>query len=88
MGVQLHHNSALLWEPWRVQKQDGTPFKVFTPRKGCLSLSPRQPTRSVLQYASVDCGGSSLGIIIYKPAPIGEGCDHIGLLVSKQRMRV
>ena len=62
MGVTVSsHNSALLWEPWRVQKQDGTPFKVFTPfyRKGCLSLpAPRQPLPDPdhLQYASVDCG--------------------------------
>lgn len=39
-------NSHLLWEPWTVAKQDGTPYKVFTPyyRKGCLSQpSPRYP---------------------------------------------
>jgi deoxyribodipyrimidine photo-lyase len=31
-------NSALLWEPWEVLKDDGTPYKVFTPyyRRGCL----------------------------------------------------
>jgi deoxyribodipyrimidine photo-lyase len=28
----------LLWEPWTVSKDDGTPYKVFTPfyRRGCL----------------------------------------------------
>lgn len=39
-------NGSLLWEPWQVLKQDGTPYKVFTPyyRKGCLQKSPpRQP---------------------------------------------
>ncbi len=32
-------NGSLLWEPWTVAKNDGTPYKVFTPfyRKGCLS---------------------------------------------------
>ena len=32
-------NGSLLWEPWQVNKQDGTYYKVFTPfyRKGCLS---------------------------------------------------
>lgn len=30
--------ASLLWEPWTVAKDDGTPYKVFTPfyRKGCL----------------------------------------------------
>ena len=38
-GVKvLSFNSALLWEPHRVLKKDGTPYKIFTPyyRKGCL----------------------------------------------------
>ena len=31
-------NASLLYEPWTVSKDDGTPYKVFTPffRKGCL----------------------------------------------------
>ena len=31
------YNGSLLWEPWEVLKQDGTPYKVFTPffRRGC-----------------------------------------------------
>ncbi len=40
-------NASLLWEPWTIQKKDGTPYKVFTPyyRKGCLAHSaPRFPT--------------------------------------------
>lgn len=39
-------NASLLWEPWEVLKQDGTPYKVFSPfyRKGCLpNLPPRPP---------------------------------------------
>ena len=39
-------NGALLWEPWEVQKGDGTPYKVFTPfyRRGCLAAPPpREP---------------------------------------------
>jgi len=39
-------NHSLLWEPWEIQKKDGTPYKVFTPfyRKGCLNgAPPRQP---------------------------------------------
>ena len=40
-------NSNLLWEPWNISKEDGTPYRVFTPyyRKGCLnSEEPRLPT--------------------------------------------
>jgi len=35
-------NHSLLWEPWDIQKKDGTPYKVFTPfyRKGCLNAPP------------------------------------------------
>ncbi|OIN86468.1 MAG: deoxyribodipyrimidine photolyase [Alphaproteobacteria bacterium CG1_02_46_17] len=39
-------NGSLLWEPWEIKKQDGTPYRVFTPyfRKGCLgSPPPRAP---------------------------------------------
>lgn len=39
-------NGSLLWEPWEIKKNDGTPYKVFTPffRKGCLSaMPPRKP---------------------------------------------
>jgi deoxyribodipyrimidine photo-lyase len=39
-------NASLLWEPWQVAKNDGTPYKVFTPfyRKGCANAAPpRQP---------------------------------------------
>ena len=39
-------NGAALWEPWEITKDDGTPYKVFTPfyRKGCLGApEPRAP---------------------------------------------
>lgn len=39
-------NASLLWEPWQIKKDDGTPYKVFTPfyRKGCLNAeAPRLP---------------------------------------------
>ena len=46
-GIEaVSSNGALLWEPWEVLKQDGTPYKVFTPfyRRGCLSTAaPRCP---------------------------------------------
>jgi len=39
------HNGSLLWEPWEVLKDDGTPYKVYTPfyRKGCLKA--REPAK-------------------------------------------
>ncbi len=35
-------NGSLLWEPWDIEKSDGTPYRVFTPfyRRGCLSAPP------------------------------------------------
>lgn len=42
-------NGSLLWEPWDIRKNDGTPYKVFTPfyRKGCLQAEPpRLPLQS------------------------------------------
>lgn len=44
------YNGSLLWEPWEVLKDDGTPYKVFTPfyRKCCTdSPEPRTPTARV-----------------------------------------
>ncbi|MGC6517990.1 MAG: cryptochrome/photolyase family protein [Candidatus Puniceispirillaceae bacterium] len=40
------HKANLLWEPWEVTKNDGTPYRVFTPfyRRGCLGTTPpRRP---------------------------------------------
>jgi deoxyribodipyrimidine photo-lyase len=37
-AIEVHTcNGSLLWEPWNIKKDDGTPYKVFTPfyRKGC-----------------------------------------------------
>lgn len=46
-GAGCHSfNASLLWEPWQVAKQDGTPYRVFTPfyQKGCQNAPvPRQP---------------------------------------------
>ena len=52
-------NGSLLWEPMNVLKQDGTPYKVFTPyyRKGCLSASPpRYPLESPSTLTFINCG--------------------------------
>lgn len=36
------YNASLLWEPWEIAKNDGTPYRVFTPfyKKGCLNAHP------------------------------------------------
>ena len=47
LGIKVYEeNSSLLWEPWQIVKEDGNPYKVFTPfyRKGCLTnIAPRLP---------------------------------------------
>ena len=43
-------NSHLLWEPWNISKDDGTPYRVFTPyyKKGCLNAEePRLPSKKI-----------------------------------------
>ena len=41
-------NGSLLWEPWEILKNDGTPYKVYTPffKRGCLSASKPRPPKS------------------------------------------
>ena len=68
------HCGSLLWEPWNISKDDGTPYRVFTPfyKKGCLnSDEPRIP----IQAPSLDNlnGGISLDKI-----------DNLGLLPKFQ----
>ena len=39
-GINVEsYNASLLWEPWEVHKDDGTPYMVFSPffKKGCLN---------------------------------------------------
>ncbi len=46
-GIDVQsYNGSLLWEPWTIKKDDGTPYRVFTPfyRKACLNAqAPREP---------------------------------------------
>jgi len=42
-GIEVHtYNGSYLYDPAEVRKQDGDPYRVFTPfyRKGCLEQSP------------------------------------------------
>ncbi len=73
------HNGSLLWEPWQVLKQDGTPYQVFTPfyRRGALqgpaprAIVPVPNALSVHRAAGTD------------PFPVGEAAIHaLGLLPS------
>ena len=46
-------NGSLLWEPWEILKNDGTPYKIFTPfyKKGCLlGPSPRVPKSEKINF--------------------------------------
>lgn len=50
-GLEVHtFNGSLLFEPQTTLKDDGTPYRVFTPfyQKGCLtkSVGPRRPERA------------------------------------------
>ena len=47
MGIKAHsYNGSLLWEPWDNKKEDGTPYKVFTPfyRRACFNAKERMTT--------------------------------------------
>ena len=60
-GVEVEtFNASLLWEPWTVSKDDGTPYKVFTPfyRKGCLKTEPPEPKGKPdnIQWADTETG--------------------------------
>jgi Deoxyribodipyrimidine photolyase len=52
-------NGSLLWEPESILKDDGTPYKVFTPfyRKGCIKAgkTPREPLpKAKLNFISAE----------------------------------
>lgn len=52
--IECHSfNGSLLWEPWDIKKNDGTPYRVFTPfyRNGCLNAPPpREPLPTPVNY--------------------------------------
>ena len=64
-GIEAEtRNGSLLWEPWEVRKDDGTPYRVFTPfyRRGCLKApEPRRPLGAPeLQLAEADAKSSTI----------------------------
>ncbi|MEW9796901.1 cryptochrome/photolyase family protein [Alteromonas sp. CYL-A6] len=65
-------NGSLLWEPMKIAKKDGDPYKVFTPyyRKGCLNAPPPRypkapPAR--ITYADVPMRGDGLAALSLIP---------------------
>ncbi|MBZ2162375.1 cryptochrome/photolyase family protein [Alteromonas stellipolaris] len=73
-------NGSLLWEPMKVLKKDGTPYRVFTPyyRKGCLNVEPPrypQAPPARITYADVDDSKNSK---THRPC----GIDALNLLPS------
>jgi len=66
MGIKAEStNGSLLWEPWSIRKDDGNPYKVFTPfyRKGCMQAqAPREPIPVPTNTKYVHDKENSLGI--------------------------
>lgn len=66
IGIEAQStNGSLLWEPWKIKKEDGSPYKIFTPfyRKGCLSAeAPREPISTPINasYERDDIGSVCL----------------------------
>jgi len=74
--VTRSYNASLLWEPWEVAKQDGTPYRVFTPfyQKGCrLAPAPRQPQPAP---ANLRCYPEDIGF--------AQTLDALGLVADDQ----
>ncbi len=67
----------LLWEPWEVSKDDGDPYRVFTPfyRKGCLKTSEPAAFKSTPQN------------IKYAEFHERHDISHLDLLPEKQWYR-
>ncbi len=95
-GITVNsHNGSLLWEPWDIRKDDGSPYKVFTPfyRRGCLNAAPPReplPKPKKLQLAkdmhhSITLDGLSLLPSIRWDKKL-ESCWNIGEHGANQRL--
>ena len=67
------HKASLLWEPWEAYKNDGTPYKVFTPfyRRGCLGAKrPDTPLSKPdkIEFASADSDSLTIEQLDLLPA--------------------
>ena len=78
-------NGSLLWEPSNICKDDGSPYKVFTPfyRRGCLSgpFAPRLvlPDPQYIAYVEVQQYDPGLAVSSLRLIPQGEGEWHLKL---------
>lgn len=66
----MSFNGSLLWEPWEVLKDDGTPYKVFTPfYKRCLSTHswreplPRPMTLNLIKDPASNLNADDLALL-------------------------
>jgi deoxyribodipyrimidine photo-lyase len=78
-------NASLLWEPWDINKKDGTPYRVFTPfyQRGCRQAQPpRQPLAPPprLHYHDIDSSFAqsldALGLLPTHPGWHQQLCSH------------
>lgn len=78
--IEAHSfNGSLLWEPWDVKKNDGTPYKVFTPffRKGCMGAkAPRKPLPRPARLTYADAPKGGLAIDDLKLLPVKPRWDE------------
>lgn len=91
------YNGSLLWEPWEINKDNGTPYKVFTPfyRRGCLNSTPPHeplPTPSRLTLVENEDDGHSIDALNLLPAIRWdkqlEPHWNIGEKAAQQRLQV
>ena len=72
-------NGSLLWEPWHISTQAGTPYKVFTPyyRKGCLNQpAPREPLERSTRITYGETDGLGCAVNDLNLLPTKEGNWH------------
>jgi deoxyribodipyrimidine photo-lyase len=89
------YNASLLWEPWEIKKDDGTPYKVFTPfYRKCQSRadyisSPLQTPKGAQYYHDKDGSVKLENINDFAHKKWHEMLDknwHIGECAAKNQM--
>ena len=88
------YNGSLLWEPWDIHKDNGDPYRVFTPfyRRGCLqATAPREPLLAPESYetTSSDQGVPLAALDLLPSLPWGEEMIDlwaIGESAAQQRL--
>lgn len=71
-------NASLLYEPWAIKKDDGTPYRVFTPffRRGCANAGhPPAPLPAPRKIQLADCPPSALPVSALNLLPGGFRWD-------------